>query len=241
MPTTVKLALSNLEVNRIFTRELRPKISFYQDMMGKVIGLVKRAKSQQVYALLVLYQIDQSIQAIIQSFYDEIDKFEGLLERKKHLAGKTFTHKPAYFPEVSFDNGIANSLVELFEVYDRLISQLKTLRTAGCFANDDDYFSNLRRYFKTINHLLSQIMLVSLKDLPSVTFTDAVENTDDYQLSAKIHGEVDFTVLVHALKSNLAPRLEEKIRQPLLHKLKRLQPVVPLEPGAKLGSQMRSG
>ena len=91
-------------------------------------------------------------------------------------------------------------------------------------------------------------MLVSLKDLPSVTFTDAVENTDDYQLSAKIHGEVDFTLLIQALKSNLAPRLEEKIRQPLLHKLKRLQPevekkvsVVPLETGAKLGPQMRSG
>ena len=224
MTTTVKLTLSNFEVNRLFTRELKTGVNFYQKLMSKVTSLMRRCQEQHVYPLLRLYQMNERINLTLQNFYDEIDKFEGVLEKKKHLAGKKFNFKPVHFPEVHFDNALASNLVELFEVYDRLISQLKILRTAGCFTNDDDYFNNLRRYFKEVNRLLSQLLLSSVKELPSITLDEAINNAEIYQSYAQIHGELDFSLLYKALTSNLAPRLEEKIRQPLLSLLnKRLQ------------------
>jgi hypothetical protein len=224
MTTTVKLTLSNFEVNRLFTRELKAGVNFYQQLMSKVASLMRRCQEQHVYPLLRLYQMNERINRTLHNFYDEIDKFEGVLEKKKHLAGKKFNFKPVHFPEAHFDNALASNLVELFEVYDRLISQLKILRTAGCFTNDDDYFSNLRRYFKEVNRLLSDLLLSSVKDLPPITLEEAIKHTESYQSYAQLHGEMDFSLLYKALTSNLAPRLEEKIRQPLLSLLnKRLQ------------------
>lgn len=224
MTTTVKLTLSNHEVNRLFTRELKNGVNFYQKLMSKVASLIKSCKEQRVYALLSLYQMNEDVNTLIQKFYDDIDKFEGVLEKKKHLAGKKITYQPVHFPEVCFDSALASSLVELFEVYDHFISLLKTLRAAGCFTNDDDYFNNLRRAFKEVNRLLSTLLLSSVKDLPSITLDEAIHQKESYQLHTQHHGEMDYSLLYKALTSNVAPRLEEKIRQPLLSCLnKRLE------------------
>lgn len=221
MTTTIKLTLRNHEVNRLFTRELKNGVNFYEKLMGKVARLTKCCQEQRVYAVLSLHQMNESIHAIIQKFYDDIDKFEGILEKKKHLAGKKITCQPVHFPEVRFDSALAASLVELFEVYDRLISLLKTLRTAGCFNNDDDYFNNLRRYFKAVNRLLSALLLSAVKELPSMTFEEMINQDESCPHPATQHGAMDYGLLVKALTSNVAPRLEEKRRQPLLSFLNR--------------------
>ncbi|MDO5215732.1 AcaB family transcriptional regulator [Legionella pneumophila] len=225
MTTFVKLTLSNNEVNRLFTRELKNGVNFYQKLMNKIASLIKCCQEQRVYALLSLYQMNEAVNTTIQKFYDDIDTFEGVLEKKKHLAGKKITYQPVHFPEVRFDSALASSLVELFEVYDHLISLLKTLRTAGCFSNDDDYFNNLRRYFKEVNRLLSALLLSSVKELPSITLDEAIHQKEPYQLHTTHHGEMDYSLLYKALTSNVAPRLEEKLRQPLLSCLnKKIRP-----------------
>ena len=76
MTTFVKLTLSNNEVNRLFTRELKNGVNFYQKLMGKVASLIKCCQEQRVYALLSLYQMNEAVNATIQKFYDEIDTFE---------------------------------------------------------------------------------------------------------------------------------------------------------------------
>lgn len=219
MTTYVTLTLSNNEVNRLFNRELKNGVNFYQQLMNKITSLIKSCKEQRVFALLSLYQMNESVNATIQKFYDDIDKFEGVLEKKKYLAGKKITYNPVHFPKVCFDSALASSLVELFEVYDHLISLLKTLRTAGCFTHDDDYFNNLRRTFKEVNRLLSALLLHSVKKLPSITLDDTINHSEVYQLHISLHGEVDYSLLYKALTSNVAPRIEEKIRQPLLSHL----------------------
>ena len=216
MTTFVTLTLSNNEVHRLFTRELKNGVNFYQKLMNKVTSLIKCCQEQKAYALLSLYQMNDSVNTLIHQFYDDIDKYEGVLEKKKHLVGKKFTYQPVYFPKVPFDSALACTLVELFEVYDHLISLLKTLRSAGCFSNDDDYFNNLRRLFKEVNRLLSTLLLSSVKALPSLTITEVIHHEEAYQLYATAHGEMDYALLYKALTSNVAPRLEEKVRQPLL-------------------------
>lgn len=224
MTTFVTLTLCNFEVNHLFTRTLKNGENFYQKLMNKVASLIKCCQEQRVYALLSLYQMNEAVNTIIQKFYDDIDAFEGVLEKKKLLAGKKITYQPVHFPKARFDSALACSLVELFEVYDHLISLLKTLRTAGCFSNDDDYFNNLRRYFKEVNRLLSALLLTSVKDMASITLDEAVHQKESYQLHTTQHGDMDYSILYKALTSNVAPRLEEKIRQPLLfHLNKKLQ------------------
>ena len=100
MTTFVTLTLSNNEINRLFTRELKNGVNFYQKLMSKVASLIKCCQEQRVYALLSLYQMNEAVNTTTQKFYDDIDKFEGLLEKKKHLAGKKITYQPVHFPEV---------------------------------------------------------------------------------------------------------------------------------------------
>lgn len=216
MTTFVTLTLSNSEVHRLFTRTLKNGDNFYQKLMRKIGSLIKCAQEQRAYALLSLYQLNEEVNSTIQTFYDDIDKFEAVLEKKKHLTGKKITYKPIYFPKVPFDSALASSLVELFEVYDRFISILKTLRSAGCFSNDDDYFSNLRRSFKEVNRLLSTLLLISVKELPPLTLDEAIHQNANYEAHAAHVGAMDYVLLHKAITSNVAPRIEEKIRQPLL-------------------------
>lgn len=216
MTTTVKLTLSNFEVYRLFTRDIKEGVNFYQQLMNKVASLLKCCKEHRVDAFLNLYQMNETIHQVITFFYDEIDKLEGVLEKKKYLAGKQVTFKPVYFPEARLDSGIACTLVELFEVYDRLISQLKLLRAAGCFAQDDDYFNNLRRYFKKVNQLLSTLLLTPMNKLHQITLADVLNNTDAYTAHVTLYGAFDWAVFYKAIHSNVVPRIEEKIRKPLL-------------------------
>ena len=75
-----------------------------------------------------------------------------------------------------------------------------------------------------MNRLLSTLLLSSVKELPSITLDEAIHQKESYQLHTTHHGEIDYSLLYKALTSNVAPRLEEKIRQPLLSLLnKRLQ------------------
>lgn len=220
MTTSMKLALANKEVNRIFTRKLTNDALFYTAVMHKVAMLIKRCQEQHAYALWALHQIEGAIHELTNRFYDEIDKLEGVLEKKKHLFGKAFQYTPCFHPEVDFNSSIAADLVEFFDVYDRLISTLKTLRSARGFANDNDYYHNLRRYFRDTNRLLSRIQLTKIQTLPIITFVDVVDNSQSYQDAAIHQGPVDPVLFYQVMTSSLAPRLEEPHRQSLLHRLK---------------------
>ena len=225
MTATINLALANAETHQLFTRKLENNTNYYDALMQKIASLLKRAHEQQVYALLSLHRIQESIQGLINQLDDELDTFEGVLEKKKQTRGKVVTFETRFHVKVHFEHGIAVDLVTLFELYDRLISTLKLLRATGSFANDDDYYNNLRRYFKSMNQLLSQILLASVKTLPHVTFSDAIDKTASYIDVASTRGEIDCEWLYRAMTSNLAPRLHESKRKPLLLRLKnRLEP-----------------
>jgi hypothetical protein len=212
MTTSLQLVLANPEVNRLFTRKLPDGSNFYQALLHKVSSLVRRCENKQAYALVTLKNVQEMILSLTSEFDDEIDKFEGLLEKKKHLKDKVFHFEKRFKQEVSFDNSVAAALVELFEIYDRLVSILKILRTARCFVNDDDYFNNLRRYFKSINRVLSHLLLIPLNHLKTLTFTDVMETPQE---------DLDYHALLEAMSSSLAPRLPEKIRNPILLRLKK--------------------
>ena len=221
MTTTIKLTLANKEAHRLFTRRTKDGMLFFDAVIQKITYLLKRCQAEQAYSLLSLYKIQESIYIQTNEFCDELVKFEGLLEKKKYLNGKTITFVPKFYPECNLDSSIAADLVELVQVYDKLLSMLKLLRIAGSFANDEDYFSNLRRFFKDMNKLLSSIQLTPINGLPKLTFSEVIDESLTYQLTSSFVGKIDYQILYQAMTSNLAQRLEEKIRQPLLHRLKK--------------------
>lgn len=220
MTISIKINLVNAEVHHLFKRKTSQDKEFIKEILEKINLLLRHAKALEVHALLSLDNIEQKIAAYIDKCYDEIDKYDALLEKKKHLQNKEFIYKPEFFPTISFDNQLAGRLVELFEMQDSLISRLKTLRHAGCFQVDDDYFANLRRHFKAINCLLSSIIQCPSKTSPNLSVTDVIENTEHYQSYIKACGSIDLAKLYEVLTSSLAPRLEENLRKTVLNKLK---------------------
>lgn len=221
MSTTVQLALANTEVNRLFTRKMPNNLLFYEALLRKVSLLSQRAYAQHVYALQALQRIHEDVHALMNRFDDELDRFEGLLEKKKQTRGKVFSFEARFHPVVSFSNSISVDLVALCEMYDKLLSTIKLMRTAGCFANDDDYFDNVRLGFKSVNQLFSQIILIPVKTLPTTTFLDVIDDAPDYVSQKDTFGVIDCAWLYQAVNSNLAPRLHETVRKPLLLRLKK--------------------
>ena len=217
MTTTITLTLTNQEVNRLFTREIKDGVNVYEKLMNKVEYLIKLCQRRRAYAFISLYQMNESIESLTQQFDEDIDRYEEILQKKKHLVGKKITYYPRHFPEVVFDNTLSGSLIKLFEIYDHLISLIKTLRAVGCFAHDDEYFNTLRHYFKEVNRLLSSLLFHSIKKQPSIRLDEAV----DFEESYTPNGTIDYTLLYKALTSNVAPRIQEKTRKPLISLLKR--------------------
>ena len=164
MSTLITLNLANAEVFHLFKRKTKKGAFFMTEVTQKITSLMRQVKALDVHALLALDYIQQQLIDFTQRCYDDIDKFDAMLEKKKHLQNKTIRYQSQFFPEIAFENQISNHLIELFERYDGVISRLKTLRNAGCFQNDNDYFANLRRHQRAVNQLLSELMLTPIKN-----------------------------------------------------------------------------
>lgn len=219
MNITMTLCIANAEVNRLFTRKMPDNTLFYDRVIQKINALYKRAREQQAYALITLNQFQVAILELTHELYDAIDNYEGLLERKKYLKGKTFSFPERFQQALNFDSSIAADLAALFEVFDRLISTMKIVRHAGCFMKDEDYWHHSRKSFRKINQLLSHIQLVSLKSLPTISCEDVIDNNEACLKAFEVAGSVDKALLHELVTSRLAPEFSEKIRNSLLHRL----------------------
>ena len=86
--------------------------------------------------MLIVNQIERSIQDWTQQFSDDIHRFEGLLEKQIHFNGKKINFITQFHALIIVDNPLTIRLIEFIEIYDRLIAVIKLLHLAGCFATE---------------------------------------------------------------------------------------------------------
>lgn len=162
MSTLLNLNLSNQEVYRVLTRKLDKDRLFFDSVLYKMQKLFRFKQKHQIQ------EIKDLIERLSNFFYDEIDKLEIFLERNALFKENSIEFKSQFKHEILINNFLEISLAELLWVYDKLISTLKLTNNTGCLDNKKDFFIHPRHYYKSINQLLSQILLMRSLELQVV-------------------------------------------------------------------------
>lgn len=156
---SITLELRTREVYQLFERRISGDRLFIEAILHKLNIIANRYKQNEHQALAIYQQMQQSIYELTQSFAYELARFEMLLAKKKELAGKQINTIIKYRPTMIVNNPLSMQLFEFIKMYDKLICIVKLLHLAGCFDSNDGYFSNIKRFQKISNKMLSGILL----------------------------------------------------------------------------------
>ena len=83
MRATLTLNLVNKEVMHFFTKRLKNGETLYEAAIRKVNLLLKKSIDYNACALLTIVSLDEKIKQSTEYLYDELDKFEGQLEKRQ--------------------------------------------------------------------------------------------------------------------------------------------------------------
>ena len=159
MKAEITLNLRTREVYQLFERKINGDRLFIEAILHKINRVIGKCRHQDPVALKGLSDMEQQINALAQKFAAETKHFEAILSKKKELKDKQINFVVQFNPKIIVCNPLSMKLAELIEVYDQLIAILKLLRLAGCFENDQAYFSHMKQKQKLTNQSLSRIIL----------------------------------------------------------------------------------
>ena len=215
MRATLTLNLVNKEAMHFFTKRLKNGDTLYEAAIRKVNLLLKKSIDYNACALLTLVSLDEKIKQSTEYLYDELDKFEGQLEKRQFPGLKKVQFIPQFSPDVSCSNPVSVSLIEWVEVFDKLVSTLKLLNLSGCFESMEAFYAVKRRFQKQANRLLSSISLQATTSMASESIQEIIESDEDY----------DWPRLYEALQSPHSPGFSPSLKNQLLYKIKQKQSI----------------
>lgn len=159
MQATIQLALKTREVFKLFERRIDGDRLFIEAILRKFNVVMRQCKQQANGALVTYNKIEQVLIAHTQQFSDELSQFETLLAQQKKFGSEKINFIEQFYPAITVNTPLSIQLIEFIEIYDKLIAVLKLLHLAGCFASDNDYYTNIKRVQKLANRMLSRIGL----------------------------------------------------------------------------------
>lgn len=215
MQATMRLNIVNKETMAILSRILPNKDNYFERVCVKVGLLIKDSLLNNAYALVCLYQLHDEILNLSAYFDDEIDKFEGQIEKKKALDPNKVNFIAQYSYDMPCSNAVSCTLYELMEGFDRLMSTLKLLHLSGFLESRPAFYALKERYQKKLNALLSQIIQTPSSKNRQTTVTELINNPGSVDPSL-----INLHVLKEALDAPYAPGFSPQILSNLKYKLK---------------------
>lgn len=164
MKAEITLNLRTREVYKLFERKINRDRLFIEAILHKINAVLGRCRKQDPIAIKTLNAMDQQVNALAQKFSAEIKRYEVLLSKKKEFKDKPISFVVQFHPKLIVCNPLSMKLAEVIETYDNLIANLKLLRLIGCFDTDEAYFNNIKRYQKTANKVLSELILYHMPE-----------------------------------------------------------------------------
>ncbi|HAT3881162.1 TPA: hypothetical protein ACWM1T_001820 [Legionella pneumophila] len=215
MQATMRLNIVNKETMKVLNRTL-PNNDNYFERVGVKIGLlIKDSLLSNAFALVSLYQLHDEIINLSAYFDDEIDKFEGQIEKKKALNPSKVNFIAQYDYDMPCGNALSCALYELMEGFDRLISTLKLLHLSGLLESRAAFYQLKENYQKKLNALLSQIIQTPSSKNHSITVSELIENPENFNTS-----QISPHTLKEALNAPYAPGFSPYVSSNLKYKLK---------------------
>ena len=215
MRATISLKLVNKESANVLLRALPNGDNFFERIQIKAGLLIKDSILNNAQALMAIHCLYEELNRLKASFDDEIDKFEGQLEKRKLLQSHQINFEPQYSHELSCSNAFSMGLVELIELFDKLISALKLLHLSGALTPKTAFYMLKQRYQKQLNRLLGKIL-----QLPSSKNVTASIQEIIGLPPAEV-ADIDYHGLLEAIKSPFAPGFSPQVLSQLTYQIKK--------------------
>ena len=162
MKANIELTLRTREVYQLFERKINGNQLFIPAILHKFNRVMQDYNQQESEAFSIYKWIESKMQQLTQQFAAEITKFETILQKKKLLENKRIDFVVQFKTIIAITNPLTIQLVEIIEIYDKLMAILKLMNLAGCFETDEIYFQNVKRIQKIANQGFSEILLARL-------------------------------------------------------------------------------
>lgn len=215
MQVTMKLNIVNKEVMSVLNRTMPNKDNYFERVFVKISLLIKDSIKGNAYALVSLYQLHDEILSLSAYFDDEIDKFEGQIEKKKVLDPSKINFIAKYHHDLACNNALSLALYELMEGFDKLISTLKLLHLSGSMESRPAFYQLKERYQKKLNALLSKIIQTPSSHKHQTMLKAILDNPElAYEAS------ISLNTLKEALDAPYAPGFSPQILSNMKYKLK---------------------
>ncbi len=209
MQATLNLKIVNKETMNVLTRTLPNKANYFERVGVKIGLLIKESLLHNAYALVSLYQLHEEILNLNAYFDDEIDKFEGQIEKKKVFDCSKVNFIAQYHYDMPCQDALRLALYELMQGFDKLISTLKLLHLSATLESRSAFYQLKERYQKKLNSLLSEIIQVPSAKIRNITITELIENPETVA-----HNAINIQVLIKAVNAPYAPELSpQKVQQ----------------------------
>jgi len=215
------LKLVNKEADNIFIRTVGQEQLFMILVMSRINNLIHDCLFGKAAALIETYKINQRINDMADYFYDEIDKFEGLLERRNGLEHKKVKFISQHTHEMSVSSELSINISNLIEVFDKLISTIKLVHLSGGFDCLHSFYATKQRAQKKLNRLLSTIMQSKSTKDAQMNVSDILKNNSDQLF--EIPSKKDIDILIKAMNTSYGPGLSKHIKAQITFRLKQLK------------------
>lgn len=217
MQATLKLNIVNKETANLLKRTLKNGDNHFERACVKIGLLIKDSLLNNAYALVTLYQMHDDILNLSGFFDDEIDKFEGQLEKKKSINFKKIEFVARYEHALPFSNALTSTLYELIQGFDRLISTVSLLHINGLIDSKIAFYQIKNPYQKSLNALLSKIIQTSSARHYDINLLTIINEEDVFDESV-----INLHTLKAALNAPYAPGFSPQKAHQLRYKLSQL-------------------
>lgn len=159
MKKTIELHLKNREVYQLFERKIKGNRLLIDMVLHKLNQIACQYPSQLTNGIDNHHKIEHTLLKATQEFMDEIQRFEQVLRKKREHDDLTNTIVLSFKSQITLNNTLDVKLIDFIRSYDTLVTILKCLQLTGCFATYESFFINTKRIQKSVNLVLSTIVL----------------------------------------------------------------------------------
>jgi len=221
MKATKELHLVNKETARIFTRKISSQRFFMTAVITRVNGLIHDCVLGKILALVEASKINDLICTTTEELYDEIDKFEGLLERRNNFDHTKVKFMTQFKQEISCGSEININISNMIEAFDSLISIIKLVHLSDGFDSQATCFDVIKNIQKKINIMLGSIINLKATKNSQSNICDILNSNSNEDYIRVV--EKNLSIILKAMESTYAPAINRSIKTQIIFRLKKLQ------------------
>lgn len=224
MQASVSIKISNkstLHLLNASRRAARGQHSIFESLLFKISKIYQLSKTFNISSYILLQEIRDKIEAKTNYLFDEIERYEEILEKSNAYKRSSFTFKSNHEKVIEFHSPLTCDLVELITTYDLLISKLKLISMHGLFQTKNDFKILEQKYRKDLSKLILDLQNFKLNEISTIDLNNFAEQSVN-----ELKAIIDHKKLERAIKSNITPLISDADYQEALNKVRQIEKLI---------------